>query len=115
MKNKNKTQTWAILAEPLGLKGIKLEGNTKAQKIKKYELRNSALTSKLDREELAIVFQEINNTSKGSSGYLGAISDRSKELYFKKETVGQNLYKQVKNNFHTSLKNQVFYRQDYLR
>ncbi len=35
-------------------------------------------------------------------------------MYFHKETVGENLYKQIKNNTHTSLRNQVFYRQDYL-
>ena len=57
---------------------------------------------------------EINNNLNQSSGYLGAISDRSKELYFNKETVGQYLYKQLKLNPHTPLKNQVFYRQDYL-
>src|SRR5690606_5145535 len=39
---------------------------------------------------------------------------RSKELYFNKETVGQNLYKQLMESPHTRLKNQVFYRQDYL-
>ena len=114
LKDKNKSQTWAILAKPLGLIGIKLEGNAKVQKLKKYELRSNALTERLSNEELAIVLQEINNTLKGSSGYLGAISDRSKELFFNKETVGQNLYKQIQKNFHTSLKNQVFYRQDYL-
>jgi CRISPR-associated endonuclease Csn1 len=37
-----------------------------------------------------------------------------KELYFNHETVGQNLYNQLLKNKHTSLRNQVFYRQDYL-
>ena len=45
---------------------------------------------------------------------MGAISDRSKELYFKNLTVGQYLYQQVQRNPHTRLKGQVFYRQDYL-
>src|SRR5690606_30798660 len=57
---------------------------------------------------------EINANINNSSGYLGAISDRSKELFFNKETVGQNQYKQLLKNPHTRLKNQVFYRQDYL-
>ncbi len=35
-------------------------------------------------------------------------------MYFNKETVGENLWKQIQKNPHTSLKNQVFYRQDYL-
>ncbi len=65
-------------------------------------------------ECFAIVLQEINSQINNSSGYLGAISDRSKELYFKKVTVGEYLYKQLEKNPHTKLKNQVFYRQDYL-
>ena len=83
-------------------------------KIENYKWRVAALTTKMELEELAIVLQEINNNLKKSSGYLGAISDRSKELFFNKETVGENLYKQIQKNIHTSLKNQVFYRQDYL-
>ena len=42
------------------------------------------------------------------------ISDRSKELYFKKQTVGQYLMSRLDKNSHYSLKNKVFYRQDYL-
>jgi CRISPR-associated endonuclease Csn1 len=48
------------------------------------------------------------------TGYLGAISDRSKELFFNNETIGQNLFKQLQANLHTRTKCQVFYRQDYL-
>lgn len=68
----------------------------------------------MDFESLAVVLQEINSNLNNSSGYLGAISDRSKELYFNNETVGEYLYQQLKINPHTKLKNQVFYRQDYL-
>src|SRR5690606_23230377 len=57
---------------------------------------------------------EINNNLNNSSGYLGAISDRSKELYFNNESVGQYLFKQLQQNPHARLKSQVFYRQDYL-
>lgn len=63
---------------------------------------------------LAFIITEINNQINQSSGYLGAISDRSKELYFNQETVGQYQYKQLQENVHAKLKNQVFYRQDYL-
>ncbi|MGB0432258.1 MAG: type II CRISPR RNA-guided endonuclease Cas9, partial [Bacteroidia bacterium] len=73
----------------------------------------NALSEKLELEHLAIVLQEIRNQISGTSGYLGAISDRSKELYFKNLTVGQYLYNQVQANPHTRLKNQVFYRKDY--
>jgi len=111
---KNKTQTWAICKEPFELVGIKRNAKGAEMKAENYEWRELALTQQLNLETLAIVFQEINNDLNKSSGYLGAMSDRSKELYFNKETVGQNLYKQLQGNPNTSLKNQVFYRQDYM-
>ncbi|WP_434576213.1 type II CRISPR RNA-guided endonuclease Cas9 [Riemerella anatipestifer] len=114
LQDKNKTQTWAICEKPFDIKGIKLSEKGADLKIKKYQLRVEGLFQKLDLELLAIVLQEINIDLNKSSGYLGAISDRSKELYFNKETVGENLWKQIQKNPHTSLKNQVFYRQDYL-
>lgn len=84
------------------------------KKLQAYKWRNDAVSKQLEKEEMAYVITEINNNLNNSSGYLGAISDRSKELYFNKETVGQNLFKQLEENPHTRLKNQVFYRQDYL-
>ncbi len=84
------------------------------KKLQAYKWRSDAIVKQLEKEEAAFVITEINNNLNNSSGYLGAISDRSKELYFNKETVGQNLYKQILQNPHTLLKNQVFYRQDYL-
>lgn len=92
------------------------ENKGKRDEVKRqhYRWRNEALTAQLPIDVIAYILVEINNNLNKSSGYLGAISDRSKELYFNKETVGQNLYSQLQNNFHTSLKNQVFYRQDYL-
>ena len=112
--NKNKTQTWAICKEPMNLVGIKRSTKGFEQKIENYKWRSDAITTKLELEQLAIVLQEINNNLNNSSGYLGDISDRSKELYFNKETVGQNLYKQLQVSPHTRLKSKVFYRQDYL-
>ncbi|UMB59232.1 type II CRISPR RNA-guided endonuclease Cas9 [Lutibacter sp. A80] len=114
LQGKNKGATWKICEIPFNIVGIKLDGTAKEQKLKKYQLRAESLQSKISLEHLAIVLQEINNELNKSSGYLGAISDRSKELYFNKLTVGEYLYKQIKENPHTSLKNQVFYRQDYL-
>lgn len=83
------------------------------KKIKAYEWRSEALKKKISAEELAFVITEINNNINSSSGYLGEISDRSKELYFNKETIGQYLFKKI-NNPSFSVKGQVFYRQDYL-
>src|SRR5690606_11085854 len=90
------------------------KGTREEKKIQAYKWRSEAISAQLEKEEVAYVITEINNNLNNSSGYLGAISDRSKELYFNKETVGQYLYKQLLKNPHTRLKNQVFYRQDYL-
>lgn len=101
----------------LAIKGIytaENKGKRDAIKLQHYKWRTEALQKQLKIEEVAYVLVEINNNLNKSSGYLGAISDRSKELYFKEETVGQNLYRQIRENRHTSLRNQVFYRQDYL-
>jgi len=114
LEGKNKNQTWAICKEPFDLKGITQKGKAIEKKLEKYKWRSEALKNKIDLEILAIVLQEINNDLNKSSGYLGAIGDRSKKLYFNKITVGQYLYGQIEKNNHTRLKNQVFYRQDYL-
>ncbi|MEH1008411.1 type II CRISPR RNA-guided endonuclease Cas9 [Winogradskyella sp. ECml5-4] len=114
LEGKNKNQTRAICQNPFAIEGIKQKGTAAEKRMERYQWRTEALTQKLDLEHLAIVLQDINNNLNTSSGYLGAISDRSKALYFNKETVGEYLYKQILNNPHTSLKNQVFYRQDYL-
>lgn len=88
--------------------------NREKKKLQAYKWRSDAVTIQLEKEQAAYVLTEINANINNSSGYLGAISDRSKELFFNKETVGQNQYKQLLKNPHTRLKNQVFYRQDYL-
>lgn len=114
IEGKNRKAVWAICEKPFGIVGVKRKGNNAEQKAENYKWRVQGLDEKLDLEQLAIVFQEINGQINSSSGYLGAISDRSKELYFNDQTVGQYLYKQILNNPHIPLKNQVFYRQDYL-
>lgn len=79
-----------------------------------YKLRKEALERALSTEELATVISEVNGQINGSSGYLGAISDRSKILYINHQTVGQYLMRQLDTEPNKSLKNQPFYRQDYL-
>ena len=134
---KNKSQTWAILqkhfvweeqavdwnesnaqtetvTKKCRLTGIKRQAKGAELKKENYEWRTKALSERIAPEELAIVLQEINGEIYSSSGYLGAISDRSKELFFKKMTVGQVLMQTLESNPHTSLKNIVYYRQDYL-
>lgn len=114
LQGKNKTQTWAICQKTFNIVGIKR--NLKGRELIKdnYRLRKEALISIISLEELAIVLQEINGQIKNSSGYLGAISDRSKLLQFNNLTVGQWQMQQIEANRHFSLKNQTFFRQDYL-
>ncbi|NQX80397.1 MAG: type II CRISPR RNA-guided endonuclease Cas9 [Flavobacteriaceae bacterium] len=90
------------------------ENKTKDKKKQHYIWRAKAVNEILSLPELAYVLVEINNNINGSSAYLGEIGDRSKELYFNNKTVGQYQYEQIEANKHTSLRNQVFYRQDYL-
>jgi CRISPR-associated endonuclease Csn1 len=114
LQGKNKGQTWTICSKPFQIDGIKLKGSKPEQKLERYSSRVKGLKQKLDLEYLAIALQEVNNNINGTSGYLGKISDRSKVLYIDKLTVGEYLYNQIKKNPHVLLKNQVFYRQDYL-
>lgn len=114
LHGKNEKQTWAICHEPFGIVGMKRNGNKAEQKVENYRWRKEALTKQIGLEELAIVLQKINSQINGASGLLGAISDRSKELYFLKQTVGQYQWNELQKNPNYSLKNQVFYRQDYL-
>ena len=86
----------------------------KDKKLQSYIWRNDALSGKQDVEVVAYVIADVSGAISSSSGYLGSISDRSKELYFNHETVGQYLWRLITNSPGTSLKNITFYRQDYL-
>ncbi|MBO6222153.1 MAG: type II CRISPR RNA-guided endonuclease Cas9 [Bacteroidales bacterium] len=86
----------------------------KERKFQSFRWRKVALTEKLEKEVLAYVICDICGNIKNSSGYLGEISDRSKELYFNQKTVGQWLYENMCQDPHFSTRNIVFYRQDYI-
>ncbi len=76
--------------------------------------RVEGLSQKLPIEVVSAVISELNGQINGTSGYLGKISDRSKELYFRHQTVGQYMMAVLEANPNASLRNMVFYRQDYL-
>jgi len=129
LRGKKRDAVWAICSKAFKEKGFELvgtkrQGNAGDQKIENFVWRAKGLTEKLDLEQFVIVIQQINIQINSSSGYLGAISDRSKELYFHKitnpdgttraQTVGEYQMEILKNNPNASLRNMVFYRQDYL-
>lgn len=114
LKGKNMKQIWSICAKTFELVGIKRTTKGMEMKVENYQWRSEALSQQIGLEELAIVIQEINGQISNASGYLGNISDRSKKLYFNHQTVGQYQMARLENNPNHSLRNQVFYRQDYL-
>ena len=99
----------------MGFEGEEFKGlNMIEKKHARYNLREKAVVSEVSMNELAEIFPDINNNMNASSGYLGAISDRSKELYFRNQTVGEYQYDILKNNIHESQRNKIFSRHDYL-
>ena len=114
LKEKSKTNSTKLFLGKYGIFSADIKGNKQEVKQQELQLRCEALVRELQQDELATVLSDINGQISGSSGYLGAISDRSKELYFNNQTVGEYLYNIICQNPHTSLKNMVFYRNDYI-
>ena len=110
---KNQKAVWAICEKPFGIVGSKRNLSGFERMLENYQWRVDAIQKQLSLEQLIVVLQEINSQINSSSGYLGSISDRSKELYFNNQTVGQYLFEQIKADRHKRLKGQVFYRKDY--
>ena len=108
----NKTQTSGAFYGRYQISTAKSSG--KEGYLQALQWRTGALKDKLDLEELAYVLCDINGAINNSSKRLAMISDRSKELYFSHQTVGQYLMKIINENPNNSLKNIIFYRQDYL-
>lgn len=79
-----------------------------------YGWRNDAVIKQQPIETVSYALIELNTAISNGSNYLGSIGDRSKELYFNKMTVGQMLMKRLEENPNASLRNIVYYRQDYL-
>ncbi len=129
LEGKKRDAVWAICAKVfkergIELVGIKRQGTTIEQKIENFSWRTKGLTEQLSLEQIVVVLQQMNIQINSSSGYLGAISDRSKELLFNKikrsdgsyraQTIGEYQMEILDKNPNASLRNMVFYRQDYL-
>lgn len=118
LTNKDSRATWAIIQDAFKKHGVEIIGIKRGKRneviIENLKWRVNGLSERLDPEQLIIVFQEINKLISSSSGYLGKISDRSKELIFNRQTIGQSLYQKLMNDKKFTVKNTVYYRQDYL-
>lgn len=101
-----------------GMKNIETDSSGSKKGVDKkeqvYRWRQEALCKQLPLDVLVSVINNVNGEINRSSGYLGSISDRSKQLFLNKQTVGEYLWQQLEENRHCGTKNQVFYRQDYL-
>ncbi|MDG4945876.1 type II CRISPR RNA-guided endonuclease Cas9 [Weeksellaceae bacterium KMM 9713] len=113
LEGKNRNDTARFFKNELNVERVEQKGKRNEKLVETYEWRNLAVSEKLDLPILAHIITELNNEINQSSGYLNAISDRSKELYFNNETVGQYQYRLLTEDPHNSLKNRVFYRSDY--
>jgi CRISPR-associated endonuclease Csn1 len=114
LKGRKRNETATIFTKVIGIELAENKEKGSEAKLKVYTMRSRAVTEKVEPGEAALVLTEINNNLNASSGYLGAISDRSKKLFFNHQTVGQYQYELLKADPHTSLVNMVFYRQDYM-
>ena len=112
LEGKTKTNTSKIFLAKYGIYSADLKGLDR--KLQPLKWRVEALQQQVDKEVLAFVISDLKGQIANTSGLLGAISDRSKELYFNKQTVGQYLWASLEENPHISIKNKPFYRQDYL-
>lgn len=112
LAGKGKQEASKIIKEKYGV--LTADNKGKDKKLQAFTWRADAVTKQIGEEELAYVIVDICSAIKNSSGYLGEISDRSKELIFNEMTVGQYLWKRICDNPNASLKNITFYRQDYL-
>lgn len=110
---KNKTETRKYFYAAHKIEAAE-EKDSKLRQVTYYKWRADAVKTRLELGQLVTVLCEINGDITASSGYLGAIGDHSKELELKHQTVGEYLWGLIKQNPHQSLKNIVFYRNDYL-
>lgn len=113
LQGRNKTNSEKLFGGVYKINAFE-EKDKKTRLLVHSRYRAQAISQKLDIEIIAMVLASINGAIASSSGYLGSISDHSKELFFNKMTVGQYLWSNLQSNPHFSTKNVVFYRQDYL-
>ena len=112
--SKSKNATNYYFTKVLGIEYAENKGNREEKKKKVYYLRDKALNAIIEKNEIAYIIGEIKDAIAKASGYLGNISNRSKELVFNNQTVGQYQYAKLMANPHESQRNMVFMRTDYM-
>ena len=113
IKGQNKRNTANLLKSLCGVTPAEVK-DRKVRTLTYYRWRAQAVQQKMELEAVATSLVEVNGAIASASGYLGDISDRSKELEMNHMTVGEYLMSKLNQDPHYRLKNKVFYRQDYL-
>lgn len=113
IKGQNKRNTANLLKSLCGVTPAEVK-DRKVRTLTYYRWRAQAVQQKMELEAVATSLVEVNGAIASASGYLGDISDRSKELEMNRMTVGEYLMSKLDQDPHYRLKNKVFYRQDYL-
>ncbi len=111
LKGKSKSSTTKYFYAKYGVDTKKQDAKNK--RLQAYEWRVKAAKEKVELDLLCFALAEINGNISNSSGYLGAIGDRSKILHMHEITVGEYLHQQLVDEPHRGIKNEIFYRQDY--
>ncbi|MCL9967743.1 MAG: type II CRISPR RNA-guided endonuclease Cas9 [Aquirufa antheringensis] len=114
LKNKSKNATYYYFNEKLAIAYAENKGGREEKKKQAYAWRALAIEKAIDKSEMAYVIGEIKDAITKSSGYLGNISNRSKELVFNQQTVGQYQNTKLLANPYESQRNMVFMRSDYM-
>jgi CRISPR-associated endonuclease Csn1 len=114
LKNKSKNATYYLFNTTLGIPYAENKGNREEKKMQSFAWRDKAINQAIEKSEMAFVIGELKDAIAKSSGYLGNISNRSKELLFNQQTVGQYQYAKLVENPHASQRNMVFMRSDYM-
>lgn len=115
LKDEIKDKNWKTIAGIFERFDIQTADNKgKERNRTALEWRVEALNNELSKDKLSYVICDLSQQIQDSAGYLETISDRSKQLYFNKMTVGQYLWKELSKDRHFRVKNKVFYRQDYI-
>lgn len=112
VKDKGRKQVAKVFKDKFDIYTADNKGKDK--RITALQWRVEALMNKLNPEILAYVISDICAAINDAGGYLGQISDRSKELYFSGKTIGQYLYSELEKDHQFRVKDKVFYRQDYM-
>ena len=111
---KNESKTWGIISKVLNIVGVKrIIGRGRDKKIEELQWRVASLTRQVDATVLAQVISKINGAITAASGNLSAMSERSKNLFVSKKTIGEYKFDVLSDNPHYCFKKITFYRKDY--